>query len=117
MWLVHARLALFWVLAVWGLAGGAICRIAVVGVSGKPKPGPLAAFRFAIGYGWSLLATPLWPLFVLGLCTTLCAGFGLLFRLPGLLGRAVGGSLFFVPLMLAFLMVILLFCLLLDGPS
>ncbi len=111
VWLVHALLALFWALAVWGLAGGAICRLAAVEVSGKPKPGPLTALRFAIRYGWALLATPLWPLLVLGMCTILCAGFGLLFRLPGLLGRAVGGSLFFVPLMLALLMVVLLLCL------
>jgi hypothetical protein len=115
-WLLHALLALFWVLAVWGLAGGAICRLAVLDVSANPKPGPLTALGFAIRFGWSLVATPLWPLLVLGICTILCAGFGLLFRLPGVLGAAIGGSLFFVPLMLAFLMVVLLFFLIAGWP-
>jgi hypothetical protein len=115
-WLAHAILALFWVLVVWGLAGGAICRLTVVDISAKPKSGPLSAIRFAIRFGWSLVVTPGWPLLTLGLCSVLCAGFGLLFRLPGGLGAAAGGCLFFVPLILALLMVLLLSCVIAGWP-
>ena len=56
-----------------------------------------------------LIATPLFPLLAIGLCALICAGFGLLYRLPAGIGSVVGGMLLFIPLLLGLVMALLLF--------
>jgi len=108
-WYVHAALAVLWVVAVGGIVGGAIARIALLQVSQMQGPGTLGAVRFALRFALPLIATPLFPLLVMGLCALICAGFGLLYWLPAGIGSAVGGTLLFIPLLLGLVMALLLF--------
>ncbi len=108
-WYLHAGLAVLWVLVVGGIVGGAICRIALLEVARMEKPGMLRAVRFAFRYALPLIATPVFPLLAIGLCAFICAGFGLLFRLPAGIATVVGGILLFIPLALGLVMAFLLF--------
>ena len=108
-WYLHAGLAVLWVLVVGGIVGGAICRIALLEVGRMEKPGMLRALRFAFRFALPLIGTPVFPLLAIGLCALVCAGFGLLFRLPAAIGTMVGGILLFIPLALGLVMALLLF--------
>lgn len=108
-WYVHAALAVFWVLAVGGIVGGAITRVALLQVSRMEGSGALGAVRFALRFSLPLIATPLCPLLAIGLCALICAGFGLLYWLPAGIGSVVGGMLLIFPLLLGLVMSLLLF--------
>ncbi len=108
-WYAHAALAVFWVLVVGGIVGGAISRIAVLQVSRMQAPGTMGAVRFALRFALPLIATPLFSLLAMGLCGLICAGFGLLYRLPAGVGSVVGGMFLFIPLILSLVMTLLLF--------
>jgi len=115
-WYAHAALAVFWVLVVGGIVGGAIARIALLQVSQMQAPGTVGAVRFALRFAWPLIATPLFPLLAVGCCALICAGFGLLYWLPAGIGSVVGGALLFIPLLLGLVMACLLFGLAVGWP-
>lgn len=93
---VHAVLAAFWSVLVWGLIGGAISRVAVVGLVQGERVGVRNALRFAVRKAVPLVGAPLIPVLGIVMITTLLAGFGLLYRLPG--GSVVAGVLALLPL-------------------
>jgi hypothetical protein len=105
---LHALLGLLWAIVVWGLVGGAIARLALVRVSRLAGLSTFGAMRFALGHAAPLVATPLCGLLGVGSCALLCAGFGLLYRLPWGIGAVVGGVLLFIPLALGLVMTIML---------
>jgi hypothetical protein len=107
-WSLHALLAVLWVVAVWGLVGGAIARTALVEISRMQGLGTLGAVRFALRFALPLIATPLCPLLGIALCALICAGFGLLYWLPARIGTVLGGILLFIPLSLGLVMALLL---------
>jgi hypothetical protein len=115
-WFLHALLASVWAIVVWGIVGGAISRMALVQVSQMHWLGPLGAVRFALKFAAPLIATPLCPLLGVGLCAFVCAGFGLVYRLPAGIGGVLGGILLFVPLALGLVMAIMLIGLLAGWP-
>ena len=115
-WYVHAVLAVLWVLIVGGIVGGAIARIALLQISRMEGPGTLGAVRFALRFALPLIATPLCPLLAIILCALICAGFGLLYRIPAGIGSVVGGMLLFIPLLLGLVMALLLFGLAVGWP-
>ena len=51
-----------WAVAVWGIAGGAIARIAVVQAAVGSRVGLATALRFALGKAASLIGAPLTPM-------------------------------------------------------
>ena len=90
-WYLHAMLAVLWVVAVGGLVGGAIARMALVQVSRMQGPGTLGAVRFRAAFRRAADRDPAFPAPGVGLCALICAGFGLLYWLPAGIGRSWGG--------------------------
>ena len=78
----HALLAAVWGAVVWGIFGGAIARIAVVGAARTERIGIGEALRFVRRKWLALVGTPLCPLLGVAFFTAFCAAFGLLYRLP-----------------------------------
>ena len=98
---LHALLAAAWGVAVWGLVGGAIVRIAVVQLATGENVGALAALRFALGKAGALMGAPLSPLLGVTLLALPCAILGLLlYQIPGSFGTTIAGALAFVPLLI-----------------
>lgn len=95
----HALLAGLWAVVVWGLIGGAIARVAVVGVTKGERVGLGEAVRFAWRMARPLVGTPLIPLIGVALVGALVAAFGLLYRIPGEAGAVAAGLLAFLPLL------------------
>src|SRR5262249_54855623 len=87
----HAVLGLIWAIVVWGLVGGAIARLSLVRVTRLTGLSILGAAKFALRHAAPLVATPLCGLLGVASCALLCAGFGLLFRLPWGIGGVLGG--------------------------
>lgn len=95
----HAALSGLWAVVVWGLIGGAIARIAVVGLTKGERIGLIESLRFAWGKARPLVGTPLIPLLGVAFVGVLVAAFGLLYRIPGQAGAVVAGVLAFLPLL------------------
>src|SRR5436190_528100 len=76
---LHALLAAVWGVAVWGLFGGAIARIAVVQLARSERTGMAAALRFAGRKWFPLIGAPLGPLVAVAPFAAFCAAFGLLY--------------------------------------
>jgi hypothetical protein len=106
-WLHAAGMAL-WAVAVWGIFGGAIARIAVVQAAGGPRPGVGSAFRFAVGKSGSLIGAPLTPMLAVAIFAGVLAAFGLLHRIPWGIGPTVAGFLGFVPLLVGVVLALIL---------
>jgi hypothetical protein len=87
-------------LAVWGLAGTAIARMALVGITNPTGRGvgPIRALRFAWRRSGALATATLVPLVAVGSVTMFTMLFGLLYRVPGQVGAILAGSLAFLPL-------------------
>src|SRR5579883_2214383 len=81
---LHAFLAAVWGVAVWGLIGGAIARIAMVQVARAERVGLVQSLRFAVKHLPTLIGAPLSPLLAVGLFAAFCALFGLIYRIPGI---------------------------------
>ena len=105
-----------WALVVWGIAGGAIARIAVVRVAGGPGVGLTSAARFALARSLALIGAPLTPVVALAFFAAGCAWFGLLYRLPGAIGTGLGTLLGFLPLVAGLVMALILAGLALGWP-
>lgn len=93
-----AGLAALWAVAVWGLIGGAIARVAVIDLAKGERVGLSAALRFAARKAVPLLGSPLVPLLGVVAVGVPIAAFGLLYRVPQV-GPAVAGVLAFLPLL------------------
>ncbi len=105
-----ARSALMgvWAVAVWGIAGGAIARIAVVQAAEGRGVGLGSAARFALGRAVALIAAPLTPILASMIFAAGLAGFGLLYRIPGGVGATVAAFLGFLPLLAGLVMALIL---------
>jgi hypothetical protein len=103
---MHAALGCLAAIAVWGLIGGAIARIALVQAGWGRGLGLKNALEYATGHARPLVATPLLPLAVLLLTAFLCAVFGLVFRL-GRIGEFLGGLFLIVPIGFGLLMFVM----------
>jgi hypothetical protein len=104
---LYALLAAAWGAVVWGIFGGAIARIAVVGAARKERIGIGEAVQFARRRWLALVGTPLCPLLGVASFAVLCAVLGLCYRLP-VVGPTVGGILAFLPLLAGLVMTIIL---------
>jgi hypothetical protein len=103
-WMTHALLAALWAIAVWGIVGGAISRLTLVEVCRMRRLGASGAVRFAIRFALALMGTPLCVLVAVVMCALPCVGFGLLYRLPAVIGGVLAGVFLFVPLALGLVM-------------
>jgi hypothetical protein len=104
--MLHAILGLTWLLLIWGICGGAICRIAIVRVAQTQQTGIGQALGFSLQKAFPLILAPFIALGCLAFCGALLAGFGLLYRFP-FIGGAVAGILLFIPLVFGFIMTML----------
>ncbi|MDB5349168.1 MAG: hypothetical protein JWN86_415 [Planctomycetota bacterium] len=105
---VHAILAAVWAVAVWGILGGAIARIAAVQQATGDRIGIVRAVRFALSRALGLVGAPLAPMIGIGFFAALCAPIGLLYRIPGPIGATVAGALAVLPLLAGLMMSLLL---------
>lgn len=113
---LNAFLRALWAIVVWGLIGGAIARLALIRACRLEGLGTFGAVRFAFRHAAPLIGTPLCAFLGVGSCAMLCAGFGLLFRLPFGIGGIAGGILLFIPLALGLIMAIMLIGLVAGWP-
>lgn len=114
-WSLEALKAL-WAAVVWGIAGGAIARIAVVQAAVDRRIGLGSALRFALGKSGSLIGAPLTPMLAVATLAAGCALFGLIYRIPGGVGAWIAAVLGFVPLLLGLVMALVLMGLALGWP-
>jgi hypothetical protein len=88
--MTHALLSLIWLIAVWGICGGAISRIAIVHAGATRQTGTIEALRFGLANAGPLILAPLLPLLGIVFCAMIGATFGLFYRLP-VVGPALAG--------------------------
>lgn len=112
----HALLASIWAVVVWGLIGGAICRIAVAQVAADERVGLRAALQFSLRKAGPLVGAPLAPFVGVGFFAVLCAILGLFYRIPGAWMRQLLGLLAFLPLFAGLVMAIILLGLAVGWP-
>ena len=105
-----------WSLVVWGIIGGAIARIALVQLTVGGGVGVGTALRFALSRSLSLIGAPMTPFLAVALLALGCAGFGLLYWIPGGIGATIAGVFGFVPLIAALVMALILIGLALGWP-
>ena len=105
---VHAILCAIWGVIVWGLAGGAIARIAAVQHATGEKIGIRTALRFSGSHAIGLIGAPLCPMIGIGFFAALCAPVGLLYLIPGEIGVALAGVFAALPLLAGVVMSLLL---------
>jgi hypothetical protein len=105
---VHAVLATIWAVAVWGIFGGAIARIAVVQAAVGERVGLPEALRFAVRKAVPLVGAPLTALAGAAFFAALCGVLGLLYRIPGSWGPSVAGAASFLPLIAGLVMALIL---------
>lgn len=104
----HGLVAAIWGIAVLGLAGGGMARIAVAHASTGERVGIRSALRFAASRATALVATPLLPFFAVAFLAVGCAALGLLFRADSDAADAVASALLPLPLLAGLVMAILL---------
>lgn len=112
----QAALMAVWSLAVWGLIGGAIARIAVVQAATGRKIGIGSALRFALRQAGSLIGAPLIPFLAVAFLVAGNAAAGLLTRIPGAAGEVIAALFAVVPLVLSILLALILIGLALGWP-
>jgi hypothetical protein len=105
--MIHALLSVIWLIAVWGICGGAIARIAIVRAATTRQTRSIDALRFALANAGPLILAPLCPLFGIAFCALFDATFGLFYRLP-LVGPAIAGVGLIFPLVAGLVMTLLL---------
>ena len=114
-WLRSALMGL-WAVVIWGVAGGAIARIAVVQAACGRRIGIGSAVRFALKKSGSLIGAPLIPFLAVACFVAVNASIGLVSRIPGGVGATVAAALGFVPILLAMVMALILIGLALGWP-
>ena len=114
-WFQSALMAV-WAVVVWGIAGGAIARIAVVQAAVDRRIGLGSAARFALGKAASLIGAPLTPMLAVAMMAGGCALFGLATRIPANIGATLAAVLGFVPLLMGVAMALILVGLALGWP-
>lgn len=112
----HALFASIWAVIVWGLIGGAICRIAVAQVAADERVGLTDAVRFSLRKAAPLVTAPLAPFVGVGFFAFLCAILGLFYWIPAGWMRELVGVLAFLPLLAGLVMAILLLGLAVGWP-
>lgn len=105
---LHALLAACWAAAVWGIIGGAICRIAMLQLGPGTRTSLGDALRFSSRKLIPLVVAPLSPLLGVAIFTALAAVFGLLYLIPGRLGPVLAGLFLFLPLFAGLIMTLIL---------
>ena len=105
--MLHALLSVIWLIAVWGICGGAIARIAIVRAATARQTRSIDALRFALANAGPLILAPLCPLLGIAFCALFGATFGLLYRLP-VVGPAIAGIGLIFPLVAGLVMTLLL---------
>ena len=113
---LHAVASAAWGVAVWGLVGGAIARIAVVQVARTESIGMGEALRFARRKWLPLIGTPLSPLLGVAFFASLCTLFGLLYWIPGSIGPTLAGAFAVFPLLAGLVMSLVLISLAASWP-
>jgi hypothetical protein len=104
--MLHAILGMGWLFLIWGICGGAICRITVVRVARMQQTGVGQALGFSFQKAVPLILAPFIPLGCLAVCGAGLAGFGVLYRLP-FVGGALAGILLFIPLGIGLIMTLM----------
>ncbi len=105
-----------WALVVWGIVGGSIARIAVVQSTVGGGVGIGSALRFGLRRALALIGAPMTPFLAVAIIALGCAGFGLLYWIPGGIGASIAGILGFVPLVGGLVMALILIGLALGWP-
>jgi hypothetical protein len=105
--MIHALLAVAWIIVVWGVCGGTIARMTVLEVNGMRPAGLAQAGRFVSRSASALVAAPLGVLLALGSCALFGAAFGGLYRIPAV-GPFLAGLLLVIPLGAGLVMALLL---------
>ena len=103
----RSALMAVWAVAVWGIFGGAIARIAVVQATSERQIGLGTAVRFSLGKAASFIGAPLTPMIAVAFFAACCGLFGLIHRIPGI-GPAMASALGFVPLLFGLMMALIL---------
>jgi hypothetical protein len=98
---------LLYTLAVWGIFGGAITRIAAVQLARREKIGMMDALRYAQKKFTSYFSAPLIPLGGVAFLAILLVIGSLLLHIP-LFGDLLVGLVFFLPLIAGFIMALLI---------
>ncbi|MCA9076743.1 MAG: hypothetical protein KDA93_17085 [Planctomycetaceae bacterium] len=98
---------LLWALIVWGLFGVAISRMAAVRFAADKSVGIRPSLRFSIEKLPAALAAPILPLLGVGFLWLLCLGGGLVGRIPAV-GPVIVGVMWWLPLLLATMMTLIL---------
>ena len=106
-WMMHALLSVIWLIAVWGICGGAISRIAIAHAGATRQTGTIEALRFGLANAGPLILAPLCPLLGIAFCALIGATFGLFYRLP-VVGPALAGVGLFFPLAAGMVMTLFL---------
>jgi hypothetical protein len=112
--MLHALLAMAWLIGVWGFCGGAIARIAAIQEARSRQPGVLEAAGFAWRSIASLILAPAYPLLALAFCAVTGLVLGLLYRAP--MGSAIAGILLVLPLLAGVVMTLLVAALMAGWP-
>ncbi len=112
---LHAVLAMSWLFAVWGICGGAICRIVAVRIARMEQAGVGAAIAFSLRNASSLMVAPFIPFGGMAFCSVMLAGFGVLYWVPAA-GSVLGGVLFVIPLGLGLIMTLLAVAIVVGWP-
>ena len=110
-----AWLRLLWLLMVWAVFGGALTRMAAVEFARDTKISMVSALRFSTSRFFSYLSAPLLPIIGIGVLWLVGLVGGLIGRIPQI-GGVLVGALWFLPLMLGFVMVLILIGLVAGWP-
>ncbi len=100
-------LAMLATVAIWGIIGGAITRIAAVQVARQEKIGAREALTFTFKRYLSLTSAPIFPLILVAVVVVAMILFGILMLVP-ILGEVVGGLLWFLMLAAGLGMIVIL---------
>jgi hypothetical protein len=105
---IYFLLVLVGTVAIWGLFGGAITRIAAVQITRKERIGMSEAIRFTLSRWISFFSAPLIPLLIVLGFTLILAIFGLFHLIGGFGDIVVDGLFWFIPLGIGLCMAIVL---------
>jgi hypothetical protein len=94
---IYFLLVLLVTVAIWGVIGGAITRIAAVQIARQEKIGAREALTFTLKRYLSLISAPIFPLIFIAVVVVAMILFGVLLMIP-ILGEFLGGLLW--PLMI-----------------